>query len=163
SAALPRRFSIKPFLRPQGVFPNCGWKRGNFRLEVLIKITFRTNPLAHAQDMRRQTSWCQFHVIPCSLPQKSPIGEKIMSLECVIRVESQRTQVQIHPAGLFVKKIEIHNDDNYIGKIISRLAEAQQKWIVRFVKSKPAVALQCRIVLADTIHSCDEVPQASVR
>src|SRR5579872_1706544 len=113
--------------------------------------------------MRRQTSWCQFHVIPWSLPQKSPIAEKIMNLECVIRFESQRTQVQIHPAGLFVKGIEIHNDDNYIGEIIGRLAKAQQEWIVRFVKSKPVVALQCRIAFADSIHPGDQVRKASLR
>src|SRR6185437_16436644 len=93
SAALPCRFAIKVFLKPQVVFPNCGWKRGNFRLDVVTKIPLRMNLLAHAENMRRQTSRHQFHIIPRSTPQKLPIAKEIMSLERAIRVESQGTQV----------------------------------------------------------------------
>src|SRR5487761_999374 len=69
----------------------------------------------------------------------------------------------MYPAGLFVKGIEIHNHDNYVGKIIGRLAKAQKKWVVGFVKSKTAVALQCRIILADSIDPGDQVPKVSLR
>src|SRR5215470_5686757 len=111
--------------------------------------------------MRRKAFWDEFHVIPGTLPQKTAFAKQVMNLKRMTRVQADRTQIYARPTRLSVKTVEIHDDDNYVRKIVSCLAVTQESWIIGFMELQVAIALQRRVALPDVVYFGDKILQAT--
>src|SRR5215472_10291122 len=126
-------------------------------LEVIIKIAFRANPPAHTQNMRGQAFGDEFNVITRSLPQKSAATKQVLYLVSVPGVQSDRLQVEIQPATLSVKTVEIDHGNDYIRKIFVVLAVADQRRVIGIMETQIAIALKCGVFPPNPINSRDKV------
>ena len=92
--------------------------------------------------MGGQTFWSEFHIIPGVLPQETSFAEQIMRLECMALIQTERVKVEVNPAALHMKWIQINHHDNYAREVVGGLAVANQSGIIRIMEMQVAVALQ---------------------
>src|SRR5689334_12968415 len=103
---------------------------GSHYLKVVIKIRFRANPSAHVQDVRWEALRQQFYIVSRSLPQVAAFAKQIVNLKGMSCVEAEGMKVEINPARLGVNRIEIHDDDDDVGKIRRRFAVTNQRRVI---------------------------------
>ena len=72
------------------------------------------------------------------------------------RIQAERCEIKLNPASLPVKRIQIANHDDHVGKIAARFAVADHLRIVGVVKMEIGITLECRIFAADPIDPRDE-------
>ena len=58
-----------------------------------------------------------------------------------------------------MERIEIHDHHDHVAQVVCGLAVAKQHRVVCVMKPQVAVALQCRVLFADTVDSGNEVLQ----
>ena len=86
-----------------------------------------------------------------------------MNLESLIGVQPKGTEIEINPSRLHVEAVKVNDDDDYVGKIVGRLAVTDQLRIIRFMKTEVAITLQRRILFADLVDPRNKISQAAGR
>src|SRR5918993_5350838 len=81
----------------------------------IIEILFAPDAAADAEDMGGSRVRVKLDVISLAVPEKSGAAHEIMGLIRLARLELQRLDRNLHPAGLRVMRIEVHDDDDHIG------------------------------------------------
>ena len=83
-----------------------------------------------------------------------------MGLKCAPGIQAEGGQIEVDPAGLFMKRVQIAEDDDDVGKIVRRLAIADDCGIVGRMKTQIGVTLQGKILAANAVDAGDKILQA---
>ena len=81
----------------------------------------------------------------------------------MIRLQPEGSQIEMNPTCLPVEWIEIDDHHDHVAQVVGCLAVANQHRIVRAMKAQVADALQCRVLLADTVNAGNDVLQTPRR
>ena len=72
------------------------------------------------------------------------------------RVQSDGVKIEINPAALDMKTIQIRNHDDHTREVVRGFGIANQSRVIRLVKAQVAIALQGRILPANAVHTGNE-------
>ena len=95
-------------------------------LPVILKVTLRANPSLDAEDMRRTDLGIEFHIVPGAVPQITCVVQKVVHLVRLLWVVAQLGKRKLYPARLCVAVVQVHHDQNNIGKVLCMLAIANE-------------------------------------
>src|SRR5579864_8704582 len=76
-------------------------------------------------------------------------------------IQSQRGEIEIHPARLRVGCIEVTQDYYGVRKIVGGLAVTDHRGIIGLMKSEIRVALQSGTLAAEPVDARNQMPQAA--
>ena len=107
-----------------------------------------------------QTLGRQLKIIAGPAPQEAAVAKQIMRLKCAPGIQAERGKIEVYPAGVFVKRVQIAKDDYDVGKVAGGLAIADHRGIIGVMKKQIGVALQGWILAANPVDAGDEILQA---
>src|SRR5690242_16082418 len=107
--------------------------------EIVVKISLRFYPAAHAEDVTGQAERRQLDICARTLPEKASTAQQILRFERPAGIDPERLQIERQPSRLRMRPIEIDHHDDHIRQIFRCLAVTDQVRIVGLVEDEAVI------------------------
>ena len=143
----------------QDTFPSFGDNQHDQRPDshVIVEVLFGAEPTTYAKNMGGHRVRIDLYVVARPIPAIIGIGQLVLHLERMIRIEPQVVEVQLNPAGVGMRRTQIDDDQYDVGSIRRALAITNQLIIICRVEMQALIPVKRRILSTDLIHEADEV------
>src|SRR6266481_3110355 len=111
----------------------------------IVDAVFRTHAPPDTKDVGGQALRVELDVVARTSPDVAHVGQQIVHLIRLARVEVKSVQRQIDPCGLSPSWIQIHHYDDDVQQIVGDLSVDDNLVVVRGMKTQAPVAVQGQV------------------